>query len=61
MLPGLRRIAVVLTAALTRAAASIPTDAGAHGFLFGPAFLGAGGWSRGAWAGWRFGFGPYLR
>ena len=37
MLLGLRKIAVVLTPALTRAAASIPANAGTHGFpLAGP-------------------------
>jgi uncharacterized membrane protein len=51
MLLKLRRIAVALTAALTLAAASVPTNAEAHGFLFGPALLGAGGWGRGAWGG----------
>ena len=51
MLLRLRRITVALTAALTLAAAPIPTNAEAHGFLFGPAFLGAGGWGRGAWGG----------
>ena len=58
MMLKLRRIAVVLTAALTLAAASIPTNAEAFGFVIGPAllvpvFLGAGGWGRaggGPWA-----------
>jgi hypothetical protein len=49
MLLRLRRIAVVRTAALTLAAASIATNAEAHGFLFGPALLGAGGWVGGGW------------
>ena len=51
MLLKLRRIAVALTAALTLAAASVPTTAEAHGFLFGPALLGAGGWGGGGWGG----------
>jgi uncharacterized membrane protein len=51
MLRRLRGITVVLTAALTLAAGSIPTNAEAHGFLFGPAFLGAGGWGGGGWGG----------
>jgi hypothetical protein len=48
MLPRLRRIAVALTAALTLAAASVPTNAEARGFFVGP---GWGGWDRGAWVG----------
>src|SRR5712671_4827836 len=44
MLLKLRRITAVLTAALTLAAASIPTNAEAQGF-YGP----ADGWGRGAW------------
>ena len=54
MLLKLRRITAVLTAALTLAAASIPTNAGAQGYVYGPAYVGAGGWGRGAWdnAGW---------
>ena len=59
MMLKLRRIAVVLTAALTLAAASVPTNAEAFGFLLGPALLGpvllgAGGWGRaggGPWGG----------
>ena len=51
MLLRLRRIAVVLTATLTLAAASIPTNVEAHGFLFGPALLGAGAWGGGPWGG----------
>jgi hypothetical protein len=39
MMLKLRRIAVVLTAALTLAAASIPTNAEAFGFLLAPALL----------------------
>jgi hypothetical protein len=57
MFRGLRRITVVLAAALTLAAGSIPTNAEAHGFLFGPAFLGAGGWSGGGWGGGGWGGG----
>ncbi len=37
----LRRIAVVLTAALPLAAATIPTKAEAFGFLLAPALLGS--------------------
>jgi hypothetical protein len=51
MLLRLHRIAVVLRAAITLAATSNPSNADAHGFLFGPAFLGAAGWSRGPWGG----------
>jgi len=53
MLLKLRRITAVLTAALTLAAASIPTNAEAQGF-YGPAYVGAGGWGGGGWdnAGW---------
>ena len=53
MLLKLRRITAVLTAVLTLAAASIPTNAEAQGF-YGPAYAGADGWGRGAWdnAGW---------
>lgn len=49
MLPNLRRITAVLTAALTLAAASIPTNVKAQGYGYGPAYVGAGGWARGAW------------
>ena len=42
MLLKLRRIAAVLTAALTLAAASIPTSAEANGYGYGP------GWNRDA-------------
>jgi hypothetical protein len=45
MMLKLGRIAIVLTAALTFAAASIPSYAEAQGY--GP----AGGWGRGAWGG----------
>ena len=41
MIPKLRKIAVVLTAALTVAAASIPTKAEAFGFLLAPALIGS--------------------
>ena len=41
MIPKLSRIAVVLTAALALAAASIPTKAEAFGFLLAPALLGS--------------------
>jgi hypothetical protein len=52
MLLKVRRIAVVLTAALTLAAASIPTNAEAGGFLLGPALVGAVGWGGGGpWGG----------
>ena len=50
MLLKLRRITAVLTAALTLAAASIPTNVEAQGF-YGPGYVGAGGWGRGAWDG----------
>jgi hypothetical protein len=52
MLLKLRRITAVLAAALTFAAASIPTNAGAQGYYgYGPAYVGAGGYGRGAWGG----------
>src|SRR5712664_3718002 len=53
MLLKLRRITAVLAAALTLAAASIPTNAEAQGF-YGPGYVGAGGWGGGGWdnAGW---------
>ena len=56
MLLKLRRTAVVLAAGLTLAAASIPTQAEAYGFLVAPAFVAAGGWGRGAYG---YGGGPY--
>jgi hypothetical protein len=54
MLLKLRRITAVLAAALTFAAASIPTNVHAQGYYgFGPGYAGVG-WGRGAWGG-----GPY--
>ncbi len=51
----LRKIAVVLTAALPLAAAAIPTKAEAFGFLvpalIGTALIGAGSYGSGAWGG----------
>jgi hypothetical protein len=62
MLLKLRRLTAVLAAALTLAAASIPTNAEAQGYYGpgygGPAYVGAGDWGRGAWGGdgpWRGG------
>src|SRR6516165_8044283 len=56
MMLKLGRIAVVSTAALTLAAATIPTKAEAFGFLLGPAllasaFIGAGAYGPGAYGG----------
>jgi hypothetical protein len=61
MLPKLRRITAVLTAALSFAAATIPvTSAQAQGY-YGPGYVRAGGWygGRGAWgnAGYGYGYG----
>ncbi len=47
----LRRIAVVLTAALPLAAATIPTKAEAFGFLLAPALLGSALLGAGAFGG----------
>src|SRR5215510_3179719 len=51
MLQRLRRITAVLAAALTFAAASIPTTVQAQGYYgYGPGYGGVG-WGRGAWGG----------
>src|SRR6266699_3075727 len=60
----LRRIAVVLTAALPLAAATIPTKAEAFGFLLAPALLGsallgAGAFGGGGYGGSGYGGGDY--
>ena len=53
MLQKLRRITAVLLAALTLAAASIPTHAQAQGYgYYGPGYVTAGGWGRGGYDGW---------
>jgi len=52
-----RRIAVVLTAALPLAAATIPTKAEAFGFLLAPALLGSAVLGAGAFGGGGYGYG----
>ena len=53
----LRRIAVVLTAALPLAAATIPTKAEAFGFLLAPALLGSALLGSGAFGGGGYAYG----
>ncbi len=55
----LRRIAVVLTAALPLAAATIPTKAEAFGFLLAPALLGSALLGAGAFGGGGYGGSGY--
>jgi hypothetical protein len=50
MLLSLRRIVVVLAAAVAFGVASIPTDAAAQGGWGGPGW-GGGGWGGGGWGG----------
>jgi uncharacterized membrane protein len=59
----LRKIVVVLTAALPLAAAAIPTKAEAFGFLapalIGAVLIGSGGYGSGAWGGGGYAEGGY--
>ena len=55
----LRRIAVVLAAALPLAAATIPTKAEAFGFLLAPALLGSALLGGGGYGGSGYGGGDY--
>jgi len=61
MMPKFGRIAVVSTAVLTFAAATVPTKADAFGFLLAPALIGSAiiGAGAGAWGGGPYGGGPY--